>query len=78
MPTEKQPASSHPVISRSIEDLLTPGVIVEVTAEEAERYGAFEEIALTEEEAWESNMDLDMDPPAEEAGALQNQKTEDD
>ena len=51
-----------PVISNDIRDLLTPGVQVEVDPEEAERLGAFEETALSEEDAWDSNADLvDLD-----------------
>jgi type IV secretion system protein VirB1 len=47
-----------PVISTNIDDILIPGVQVELTAEEAEQLGAFEETALSEEDAWESNCDL--------------------
>jgi len=47
------------VISSSVSDLLVPGVIVEVDAEEAESLGAFEETALTEAEAWDANADLE-------------------
>jgi len=47
-----------PVISTHIDDILIPGVQVELTAEEAEQLGAFEETALSEEDAWESNCDL--------------------
>lgn len=47
-----------PVISRNLEDLDTPGVIVEVDPEEAEDLGAFLETALSAEDAWESNVDL--------------------
>jgi type IV secretion system protein VirB1 len=47
-----------PVISTNIDDILIPGVQVELTAEEAEALGAFEETALSEQDAWESNCDL--------------------
>jgi type IV secretion system protein VirB1 len=47
-----------PVISTNIDDILIPGVQVELTAEEAEQLGAFEETALSEQDAWESNCDL--------------------
>jgi hypothetical protein len=47
------------VVSNSLDDLLVPGVIVELGAGEAEDLGAFEETALTEAEAWEANADLD-------------------
>lgn len=48
------------IISSSPEDLLIPGVVVELDAREAEDIGAFEENALTEADAWEANADLDM------------------
>ena len=46
-----------PVISQSLDDLLIPGVIVEVDPDEADRMGVFEEDALDEATAWESNPD---------------------
>lgn len=49
------------VISKTLDDLLVPGVVVELDASEAEDLGAFEETALTEAEAWEANGDLDAD-----------------
>jgi len=49
------------VLSDSIADLLTPGVVVELDAAAAEALGAFEETALTETDAWEANADLDTD-----------------
>ena len=55
-----------PVYSRSMADLLTPGVIVEASAEEAEAWGAFEETALDEADAWES-IDDPRDAPGENA-----------
>lgn len=54
-----------PMLSASIADLTTPGVVVEMDAAEAERLGAFLETALTEAEAWDANADLD--PEDEEA-----------
>jgi hypothetical protein len=47
------------VISTTLDDLLVPGVVVELDAREAEYLGAFEETALTEAEAWDANADLD-------------------
>lgn len=47
------------IISTTLDDLLVPGVVVELDAREAEDLGAFEETALTEAEAWEANADLD-------------------
>jgi hypothetical protein len=46
------------VRSESYEDVTIPGVIVELDAAAAEDLGAFEDSALTEVDAWESNMDL--------------------
>lgn len=53
--TEQQPHS--PVFSPALDDVMTPGVIVEVDPDDAEEMGAFQEDALTEAEAWESNSD---------------------
>lgn len=50
--------SRAPLISRSSGDLLTAGVVVEVTLEEAATMGAFEETALCEDDAWEANADV--------------------
>lgn len=49
------------LLSNNIADLLVPGVVVEVDAAEAESLGAFDEIALTEADAWEANADLETD-----------------
>jgi hypothetical protein len=46
------------VVSESMTDLITPGVVVELDPDEAEFYGPFQEDALDEETAWESNADL--------------------
>jgi hypothetical protein len=46
------------VRSETYDDFTTPGVIVEVDAGMAEELGAFEESALTESEAWDSNQYL--------------------
>ena len=48
---------SEPIVSSNLEDLDTPGVIVEVDPEEADLMGAFEETALSEEAAWLSNIE---------------------
>lgn len=58
------PSPVFPLLSNTVDDLLLPGVVVELDAGEAEAFGAFEETALTEDEAWAANADLD----AEEAG----------
>ena len=57
----------QPLVSRSFADFLTPGVMIELTPEEAEALGAFEETALDEAEAWASNDDL-PDPVQPKAG----------
>jgi hypothetical protein len=51
---------STAIVSTSPDDLLIPGVVVELDAYEADAIGAFEENALTEAEAWEANADIDM------------------
>jgi type IV secretion system protein VirB1 len=50
-----------PVVSTTSKDAGTPGVQVEYSAEEAEAFGAFEETALSEADAWESNADAGID-----------------
>lgn len=59
--TNQQPRTTEdtPVFSRNINDADISGVQVEVDADEAERIGAFEETALSEEDAWAANADLD-------------------
>ena len=47
-----------PVISRNMADFTVPGVVIEVDPIEAEAWGAFEETALTAEDALESQLDL--------------------
>ena len=58
--TERGPRglAARPMLSGSIADVTTPGVVVEVDAAEAESLGAFQETALTEADAWEANADL--------------------
>jgi hypothetical protein len=51
-----------PVYSENIADADVPGVVVVVDPEDADVLGAFEETALDEEAAWESNIDLGGDP----------------
>lgn len=50
--------TTHPVISSNEADSATPGVQVEHSAQQAARNGAFHETALSEADAWESNVDL--------------------
>ena len=47
-----------PIVTTCLDDLLTPGVMVELTPDDAEALGAFEETALSEADAWEANMDV--------------------
>lgn len=47
-----------PVISTNEADASAPGVQVEHTAERAEENGAFEETAMSEADAWDSNADI--------------------
>lgn len=49
------------LLSDSFADFGVPGVIVVLDADEAEQLGLFEETALTEADAWESNFDLETD-----------------
>jgi hypothetical protein len=58
---ESAPMPTDAVFSDSLADLLIPGVVVELDPLAAEALGAFEEIALTDAEAWEANADLGMD-----------------
>ncbi|WP_407965864.1 conjugal transfer protein TraD [Bartonella sp. C271] len=54
--TKKTTIKVSPVYSRNMNDIYVPGVQVVLSREEAESYGVFEETALSEEEAWESNV----------------------
>ena len=51
-------AAAEALLSDDFGDLMTPGVVVEMDAGEAESLGAFEETALSEDDAWEANADL--------------------
>lgn len=48
-----------PIISRDLGDLMRPGVMVEIDRADIERLGLIEETALSEEDAWESNADVE-------------------
>jgi hypothetical protein len=54
-----------PVLSSNLDDLLIPGVMVEVDADVADEYGAFEELALSEADAWDANGDTAEAPSRE-------------
>jgi hypothetical protein len=47
------------IISHNFNDFTTPGVVVELSPEEAESLGAFEETAISEEDAIESVFDAE-------------------
>jgi hypothetical protein len=51
--------ATDPIISLDYRNLDIPGVQVEVDPDEAESLGAFEEIALSEADAWEANTDME-------------------
>jgi hypothetical protein len=53
-----KPIAPAPVISESLTDLTTPGVIVALDPDAADRAGAFLDDALDEDAAWEANADL--------------------
>jgi len=54
------PDQLYPRISTNLNDFFTPGVVVEVSPEEAEEMGCFEETAISEEDAIEANYDLPL------------------
>ena len=58
MTMQPNPNTSPLILSQNLDDALTPGVMVEVDPAEAEALGAFEETALSEQDAWEANADL--------------------
>ena len=53
-----KPMAPAAVISESLADLTTPGVIVELDPDAADRAGAFLDDALDEDGAWQANADL--------------------
>lgn len=60
----------NPIVSRDYRDMLTPGVVVELTPDEAESLGLQEELALSEKDAWESNGDPAIGDPDPAVGGL--------
>jgi hypothetical protein len=50
----------QPIISQSMADFGTPGVVIEVDPEEAEAWGAFEETAITEQDAIDSDFETEV------------------
>lgn len=69
-PKTEQTEQVVAVVSQSPADADVPGVQVEYTAEEADQFGAFEETALSEQDAWESNAQLDPNSTAIVIGGL--------
>lgn len=51
--------TNMPIISRDLGDLMRPGVMVEIDPADIERLGLIEETALSEEDAWESNAEVE-------------------
>lgn len=49
------------MIQEKSHDILTPGFTAEMTPEEADELGAFEETALSEEDARESASDMEVE-----------------
>ena len=47
-----------PKTSRDMSDVMFPGVAVEMSEHEAERFGAFTETAISQEDADDANLDL--------------------
>lgn len=52
---------TNPIISQSMTDFGTPGVMIELDPIEAEAWGAFEETAITEQDAIDSEIDAELD-----------------
>lgn len=55
-----------PTISQDLGDLMRPGVMVEIDKTDVERLGLVEETALSEDEAWESNTDVENTDEAQD------------
>lgn len=66
-PAPPTPARRDPLVSRSPDDLLVPGVVVEVTPAAAEAMGAFEETAMSADDAWEANADVGVEADQDDA-----------
>ncbi len=49
----------QPIISQSMADFGIPGVVIELDPDEAEAWGAFEETAITEQDAMESEIEME-------------------
>lgn len=58
MNTKDQNMTVKPLVSQSLQDAETPGVQVQYTAAQAAANGAFQETALSEADAWQSNAEI--------------------
>lgn len=57
--SDLSPETRHsPIVSTNYADLITPGVVVELDPDEAEALGAFQEVALSPDQAWDANADV--------------------
>ncbi len=54
-----------PMLTSNSEELMTPGVMIDVAPNDADQMGAFIETAVSEDDAWEANSDL-IDPVEDE------------
>lgn len=62
-----------PAISEKLIDLLTPGLNIEFSPDEAVKAGAFVEDALSEDDAQESSLDMSLNSEGEVvAGGINN------
>ena len=61
--------ASAAALREKLTDALTPGYQAELDPDEADMAGAFVEDALSESDAFESSMDLDIEPNVDLAGA---------
>lgn len=52
---------SYPIISTNMAHFGLPGVVVELDPDEAEAWGAFEETAITEQDAIESEIEIEAE-----------------
>jgi hypothetical protein len=55
------PSSKATITSHDIQDITVPRVAIELDHDEADRFGAFAEDAIAEEDAYQANADLSRD-----------------
>jgi hypothetical protein len=51
----------HPLFTTDPNHPLLPGIVFDGSPEEAEDWGAFQEEALSDEDAWDSAFDVEVD-----------------